>query len=319
MPEPEPKQNDMEAKSCFMDQLLSDYENYLLFSLHSSDLTARAYVCDLHHLQDWMNEQEIEDPRLLETPNLVSFLNDLARNHESSSVIRVQSALRSFYDWLALKGEAGNPAAVLPKRKKNRALPKVMREEQVEELLNTFTEDDQDQLWKTFFMLCYGSGLRVSECCGVKLQQINLEERQIRIVGKGNRERLVFLHAALCSQIERYLSKNRPALLKTSSSFLFPGKDKGPVTRTQAHYQIKKHLQLAGLPQDYSTHTLRHAFATRLMEKDTDLRLVQELLGHADISTTQIYTHVDAARLHKVYDSFMPEIFSEEGGNENEL
>ena len=313
------EQKKPDKKPSLMDRLLSEYENYLLFSLHSSDLTAQAYLCDLRHQQEWMEKQKIEDPESLETTDLVSFLNDLAKDHESSSVTRVQSALRSFYDWLALKGEARNPAAILPKRKTNRALPKVMREDQVEDLLATFSDEDQDQLWKTFFMICYGSGLRVSECCGIKLQQINLQERQIRIVGKGNRERLVFLHAALCSQIESYLKYNRPHLLKTSSSFLFPGKEKGPVNRTQAHYRIKKHLQMAGLPEDYSTHTLRHAFATRLMEKDTDLRLVQELLGHADISTTQIYTHVDAARLHKVYDSFMPEIFSEEGGNENEL
>lgn len=310
------EENRQEKQPSRMEQLLPEYENYLLFSLHSSSLTASAYLCDLRHLVSWMKEKEIEDPEDLETADLVCFLNTLAKDHESSSVIRVQSALRSFYDWLALKEEGQNPAAVLPKRKKNRALPLVMREDQVQDLLDTFSEEPRDQLWKTFFMLCYGSGLRVSECCGIRLQQISLSERQIRIVGKGNRERLVFLHARLCDQIEKYLQEDRPALLKQSSSFLFPGKDKGPVSRTQANYQIKKHLQMAGLPSEYSTHTLRHAFATRLMEKDTDLRLVQELLGHADISTTQIYTHVDASRLHKVYDSFMPEIFSDKGGNE---
>lgn len=300
-------------------RLVQRYESYLLLSLSVSDNTAQAYVRDLQLLHAWMDQQNLSDPALLSPQDLQRFCTDVSRDHSPASIQRLQSALRSFYDWLGLQDESlCSPAATLRRPRQGRSLPQVLSDSQVDALLSTFDDSDLQQLWKTFFMLCYGSGLRVSECCGIQLQQISLEERQIRVLGKGGRERLVFLHPALTQQLEQYRNIIRPRLLEKPSSFLFPGKGNGSVSRTQAHYQIKKHLKLAGLPAACSTHTLRHAFATRLMEKQTDLRLVQELLGHADISTTQIYTHVDAARLHRVYDSFMPDVF-DEGGNENEL
>lgn len=300
-------------------RLLQRYESYLLLSLNVSDNTAQAYVRDLQLLQAWMEKEHLTDPALLQPQDLQRFCRDLSKDHSPASIQRLQSALRSFYDWLGLQDESlCSPAATLRRPRQGRSLPQVLSDSQVDALLATFDESDLQQLWKTFFMLCYGSGLRVSECCGILMQQISLEERQIRVLGKGGKERLVFLHPALAKQLQQYRDFIRPRLLEKPSSFLFPGKGNGSVSRTQAHYQIKKHLKLAGLPAECSTHTLRHAFATRLMEKQTDLRLVQELLGHADISTTQIYTHVDAARLHRVYDSFMPDVF-DEGGNENEL
>lgn len=300
-------------------RLVQRYESYLLLSLNVSDNTAQAYMRDLQLLQTWMEKEQLSDPALLQPQDLQRFCTAAGKDHSPASIQRLQSALRSFYDWLGLQDESlCSAAATLRRPRQGRSLPQVLSDSQVEALLATFDDSDIQQLWKTFFMLCYGSGLRVSECCGIQLQQISLEERQIRVLGKGGKERLVFLHPALTKQLQQYRDGVRPRLLEKPSSFLFPGKGNGSVSRTQAHYQIKKHLKMAGLPAECSTHTLRHAFATRLMEKQTDLRLVQELLGHADISTTQIYTHVDAARLHRVYDSFMPDVF-DEGGNENEL
>lgn len=228
----------------------------------------------------------------------------------ATTLRRYQSSLRRFYGWLLEVGRiAADPVAnllppIVPAR-----FPKTLSEAQVEALLAA--PDVATPLGlrdKALLETLYATGLRVSELVGLKLFDVGLAERVVRAFGKGGKERLVPLGEIAASWIERWLATGRPALLKgRACDHLFVSNRAAPLTRQMAWTLIKKHAAACGIPREkISPHVLRHAFATHLLNHGADLRVVQLLLGHADISTTQIYTHVARARLKELHRQHHP-------------
>lgn len=201
-----------------------------------------------------------------------------------------------------------DPCARIEAPRLGRALPHALSESEVEALLEAPDLAVRAGLRdRTMLELLYATGLRVSELVNLKLGQVNLEQGVVRVIGKGNKERLVPLGESALDWIERYLRECRPKLCASGSAdALFPGPRGGAISRQAFWYAIKRYTTIAGIAKPISPHSLRHAFATHLLNHGADLRVVQLLLGHSDISTTQIYTHVAKERLKQLHAAHHP-------------
>ena len=279
-----------------------------------SENTLSAYRSDLKKFVGWLelvsdgvlSEQLIQANREL----IKSYLSEL-ENREISprSRSRLLSSLRLFYSYLLReKIIEVDPVALIDTPKLGRSLPKTLTEDDVEALL--MAPDTSTLLGfrdRVLFEVLYATGLRVSELVGLELTQINLVQGVLRVSGKGNKERLVPLGEEAVSWLEKYLITTRTDLLKGKvSDALFVTKRGGAMTRQAFWYLIKRYAFQAEIASEISPHTLRHAFATHLLNHGADLRVVQMLLGHSDLSTTQIYTHVANERLKSVHSEHHP-------------
>ena len=224
------------------------------------------------------------------------------------SIARALSALRSFFKFLReQKLRSDNPVSAHKTPKLGRALPKDLSEADVEALIHA--PDISTALGlrdRAMLEVLYACGLRVTELLSLRLELINLKQGYLRIVGKGNKERLVPLGQIACDWVEKYLSEARPALYKTSTDYLFLTQHGGIMSRQNFWYAIKRYALQANIQSELSPHTLRHAFATHLLNHGADLRVVQMLLGHSDLSTTQIYTHVAQVRMQQLHAAHHP-------------
>jgi integrase/recombinase XerD len=198
---------------------------------------------------------------------------------------------------------------LLTSPKKERPLPETLSVEEVGQLLRAPREDSARGLRdRAFLELLYSSGLRVSELCALTLQQVNLEEGYLRVeAGKRNKDRMVPVGARAVEALQRYLDSARPALVRsrTGSAFFLSNRG-GPLSRKTIWYWLRNYAEKAGIERPVKPHLLRHSFATHLLQNGADLRAIQEMLGHADIGTTEIYTHVDGGTLAAVHDRFHP-------------
>ncbi|MEP1382403.1 MAG: site-specific tyrosine recombinase XerD [Paraglaciecola sp.] len=224
------------------------------------------------------------------------------------STSRFLSSIRSLCQYmLRQKIRADDPISLMQNPKLPQTLPKTLSETQVEDLLNAPQTDDPIQLRdKAMLEVLYATGLRVTELISLRLDQVSLVQGVVRVTGKGNKERLVPLGEEAIEWIAQFLKEGRTLLLKSESDIVFPSKRGVAMTRQTFWHRIKIYSQLAGIKTELSPHTLRHAFATHLLNHGADLRVVQMLLGHSDLSTTQIYTHVATERLQKLVAEHHP-------------
>jgi integrase/recombinase XerD len=224
------------------------------------------------------------------------------------SIARCLSALRSFYKFLREQNiRTDNPVASHKTPKLGRALPKDLSEKDVEDLL--YAPDTTSALGlrdRAMLEVLYACGLRVSELINLRIDLINLNQGFLRILGKGNKERLVPLGEVAREWIEKYIQEGRPQLYKTATDYLFLTQHGGIMSRQNFWYAIKRYALQANIQSELSPHTLRHAFATHLLNHGADLRVVQMLLGHSDLSTTQIYTHVAQVRMQELHETYHP-------------
>lgn len=224
------------------------------------------------------------------------------------SIARSLSALRSFYKFLReQKLRSDNPLATHKTPKIGRSLPKDISEQEVEALIHAPNIETALGLRdRAMFEVLYACGLRVTELINLRLELINLKQGYLRIVGKGNKERLVPLGQIACQWVEKYLNEGRPHLYKSATDYVFLTQHGGIMSRQNFWYAIKRYALQAGVQAELSPHTLRHAFATHLLNHGADLRVVQMLLGHSDLSTTQIYTHVAQIRMQQLHAKHHP-------------
>ena len=269
--------------------------------------TLSAYRSDLNRLCRFLVDKDLLVVDQSDVQKFLALL--LSQGTKSSSSARILSTLRRFYRYQIRQNKIqSDPCAHVMAPKQGRPLPKVLSEQQVEDLLNAPNVESPLGLRdRAMLEALYASGLRVSELVKLTLLEINLDVGVVRIVGKGNKERLVPLGEQAVEWITRYQSIARPDLLKQKiSDALFVTARGSSMTRQAFWYLIKKHAANAGIAQSLSPHTLRHAFATHLINHGADLRSVQMLLGHADLSTTQIYTHVARERLQALHTQHHP-------------
>ncbi len=267
--------------------------------------TLDSYRSDLGRLAGWLAEQGHEPLLDIRETTLTAFIAHLARQTRATSQARYLSTLRRFFRWQVGRGRlVTDPTLKLANPSLPSRLPKVMSEKQVESLLDTPDLDTPLGLRdRAMLETIYATGLRVSELVNLKLHEVGLADGVLRALGKGSKERLVPLGQLAIDWIKRYLDEARPEILRgQQSDALFVTARGGAMTR-QAFWQlIKRYALLAAIdPAKLSPHVLRHAFATHLLNHGADLRVVQLLLGHADISTTQIYTHVARERLKSLH------------------
>ncbi|ABZ75435.1 tyrosine recombinase XerD [Shewanella halifaxensis HAW-EB4] len=274
-----------------------------------SDNTLSAYRTDLRHLDRYLQKLggELVTCSQLEVRDYLAERFDKGSAKTSSA--RMMSSLRRFYGYLIVKKQIDtDPMALIESPKLSRKLPDSLSEEDIDRLLAEPIEDDPIECRdKAMLELLYATGLRVSELVGLTMEQLSLRQGLVRITGKGGKERLVPLGELAITEIESYLKFARTELLKgKQSDVLFPSKRGQQMTRQTFWHRIKLYALRAGISTELSPHTLRHAFATHLLNHGADLRVVQLLLGHSDLSTTQIYTHVATARLATLHSEHHP-------------
>ena len=265
----------------------------------------------LSEFAQWCSvKKKITHPRSVTLPVMSEYLGERKRAGLSASSIKLLVvALKIFCRFLAAKGIIErDPAEALALPRIERYLPETLNELQVEEFLEKIdTKAVHGLRDRAMIELLYASGLRISELANARLENFNFEERMLRVTGKGNKTRLVPVGRKACEALAAYLSTERPKLVKPRSSSEIFLSERGTKLTTARIWQIvKKHAQRAGLEKNIYPHLLRHSFATHLLSNGADLRIIQEMLGHADISTTQVYTHVDQQRLKAVHRQFHP-------------
>lgn len=273
--------------------------------------TRQAYASDLARLAEWLSEQPGGPGlRAAKRTDLLAWLSrGLADGIKTSTAARRLSGVRRFYRFLLRERViAEDPTLRIDSPRLPRRLPDTLTEQDVEALL---TEPDPEVALelrdKAMLEILYGCGLRVSELTGLRVDQVNLRQGVVRISGKGDKERLVPLGEEAIDWLLTYMKQARAELLKGKpSDALFPGNRAGSMTRQAFWYRIKCYAGRAGIYKHISPHTLRHAFATHLLNHGADLRVVQMLLGHSDLSTTQIYTHVARQRLQDLHQQHHP-------------
>ena len=290
--------------------LIEQFLDALWIERNLAQNTLTSYRQDLLSLTGWLAHHQLS---LLQadTPDLQAFLAErLEGGYKATSSARLLSAMRRLFQYLYReKLRADDPSALLSAPKLPQRLPKDLSEAQVDRLLQAPSVEQPIELRdKAMLELLYATGLRVSELVGLTLSDLSLRQGVVRVIGKGNKERLVPLGEEAIHWLEQYLEYGRPWLLNGQViDVLFPSKRAQQMTRQTFWHRIKHYATLAGIDSEkLSPHVLRHAFATHLLNHGADLRVVQMLLGHSDLSTTQIYTHVATERLRQLHQQHHP-------------
>ncbi len=274
-----------------------------------SDNTLASYRRDLDALALWLSERNLALDRAGSADLQAYLAYRLGRKVSPRSTGRALSCLRGFYRHLIRENVIDqDPTALIDNPRLGRPLPKSLTEHDVEQLLAApDTGSAIGQRDKAMLELLYATGLRVSELVGLRLHQVNLRQGVVRLVGKGNKERLVPVGEEAQAWVETFVRQGRSQILGAhQSDILFPSERRRPMTRQTFWYRLRHWAAVAGIDKPLSPHTLRHAFATHLLNHGADLRVVQLLLGHTDLSTTQIYTHIAQSRMKSLHAQHHP-------------
>ncbi len=293
-----------------MNQYLDLFLNYLLVEKGLAKNSLDSYGRDMARYLDFLEHRGCVDPSGVSPVDVADFLASLKeRGLAPRSRARALSSVRMFHRFLLVEGYAEvNPTAIIEAPKTVAKLPQVLTGREVEALLAAPGGDSNiDIRDQAMLELLYATGLRVSELVGLGLRDVNVTAGYLMAFGKGGKERLVPMGESACAAVARYLSETRPVMDRDGANrYLFLTRLGDRMTRQAFWNIIKKRALEAGVRKSISPHTLRHSFATHLLENGADLRSVQTMLGHADLSTTQIYTHVTRERLKRLHEQFHP-------------
>lgn len=275
-----------------------------------SENTVQSYRLDLTALCDWLDKNDLS-LETLDSVDLQGFLGErLEKGYKATSTARMLSAMRKLFQYLYReKYRVDDPSAVLSSPKLPSRLPKYLTDQQVSDLLNTPDVEVPLELRdKAMLELLYATGLRVTELVSLTIENMSVQQGVVRVIGKGNKERIVPMGEEAAYWVRQFMLYGRPVLLNgQSSDVVFPSQRTQQMTRQTFWHRVKHYAILADIDADaLSPHVLRHAFATHLVNHGADLRVVQMLLGHTDLSTTQIYTHVAKERLKRLHERFHP-------------
>lgn len=293
-----------------MTELIKEFISYLSVERGLSNNTLVSYNRDLDRFSDYLKSRHVDSIGKITRQMITSFMfEEKDRGLSANSVSRELACLKSFFKFLMREGKIKEDATgVIESPKLWKKLPSVLALDEVEALLKTPNlRDIMGMRDKASLELMYATGMRVSELINLKINDINMDVGFVRCFGKGDKERIVPFGEKAKESISRYLDKSRPVFLKKKvSNFLFLTRLGKPMSRQTFWKTIKKYTREARIKKRITPHSLRHSFATHILERGADLRIVQEMLGHADISTTQIYTHVSKDRLKSIHKKFHP-------------
>ena len=291
---------------------LEDFRSYILVEKNFSKHTAKAYYSDILDFLLWLGDTPLENVNFSKVREYLHFIQKF--NYKKTTVARKIASLRTFYKYLYREKKVdSNPAMNLNSPKRPKQLPKFLSPYEVEQILNNIKIDTPAGYRnKAILELLWATGMRVSELSGLNFEDLNLENNEIRVFGKGSKERIILVTDRAKTYLERYIETARPLVAK---GYKVDTNEDSPVfinntgfrlqTRTISNV-INDIVEKIQLPKHVTPHVFRHSFATHLIENGADLRVVQELLGHASISNTQIYTHVSGKHLQEVYNETHP-------------
>ncbi len=286
-----------------------EYKQYMIVEKGYSHHTINYYLKDsLEFINYCITKHHLLNIEDINKDHVHLYFKDLYSRLSPSSINRHIASLKSFYRFLVKEGKIDiNIMSSIKPIKKEDYLPVVLNEDEIQKLLNYFDENDPISLRnKCMIEVLYASGLRVSEMCSLTFKDINLKKRLIKCIGKGNKERIIPINKECCVLLQTYLDKKRSQIYKKESPYLFINKKGEAIHRDTFYHMLKKTAKQAGITKEISPHTLRHTFATHMLNHNADLRSIQEMLGHSDISTTTIYTHVSHSKLMDEYRKFDP-------------
>lgn len=291
---------------------LEDFRTYILVEKNFSEHTAKAYCSDVLDFLLWIGDSELSEVNFSKVREYLHFMQKF--NYKKTTIARKIASLRTFYKFLYRERKVdSNPAMSLNAPKRPKSLPKFLTPFEVEQILNNIKiETPAGFRNKAILELLWATGMRVSELSELNFEDLNLEENEIRVFGKGAKERIILVTDRAKSFLERYIKTARPLVAK---GYTVEENENSPVFINKTGYRlqdktvrnvINEVVEKIQLPKHVTPHVFRHSFATHLIENGADLRVVQELLGHASISNTQIYTHVSSKHLKDVYNEAHP-------------
>ena len=295
---------------------LDRFLDHIRLSRTGSADTENAYRRDIERFLEYLRDNHVDSFEDVTKEDISDYITRLRSGDiggvplSNSSYARNLSSLKSFYRYLNRnEGIEANPVRMFKGASTRRKLPEFLTFDQMEQLLDWFDLDDPAGIRdRCMIEVMYACGLRVSECAGLQMDKINLKERYLSVIGKESKERMIPFYPRCAQLIELYLEESRPVFMegKEEHGYLFVSKRGTPITSRSIQMLCEKSGEAAGLSVHVHPHMIRHSFATHLLDNGADLRIVQELLGHENLSTTQIYTHVTQDRLQKVVDEAHP-------------
>lgn len=283
------------------------YERFIEMMFYERNVSIQTIDCYKEDLKLFFENTQLNDANDLTLKDIENFIKILSSQGKAiSTIIRRVGTIRQFYLFLQKESVITDGSAIIDMPKKRESLPSVLTFEEVEALLEQpNTKKDEGIRDKAMLEIMYSSGLRVSELLNLQLRQVNIDLGILKVIGKGNKERIVPIGDFAKEYLMLYIQHIRGRFDIHKSKFVFLNKQGIPLTRQFFWKSVKKYSKNAGIEINVTPHTLRHSFATHLLENGLDLRMVQEMLGHTNISTTQIYTHVSSKRILSAYDLFM--------------
>lgn len=284
------------------DALLRDFINYLKLERGLSDNTINAYSVDVGHLFNFLQSVTtgLDEVKEYDLHEFILLLHEIGIQPRSQA--RIIAGVRSFFKYLRLENYiASDPSELLESPHMPEHLPDVLSVDEIERLIDAIPDDKAESLRNhAIIETLYGSGLRVSELTGLKISRINFDEEYALITGKGNRQRLVPFSPVSIGLIRKYMEeRSRLDIKRGAEDILFLNRRGGKISRVMIFYIVRQLAELAGIKKNVSPHTLRHSFATHLLEGGANLRAIQEMLGHESIATTEIYVHIDRTKLRR--------------------
>ena len=286
------------------DVYLSDFLSYLELDLNYSDNTIKSYDNDLSKFINYFEKKDVLRLSVQHIEKYIKTLDELAPSTVSHNI----SSIKSFYNYYLKIGKIDiNPSDAINLPKLGRHLPTYLTIDEIDSLLDIKIETPFDARNKAILELMYATGLRISEVINLEFKNIDFDDCIVRVMGKGSKERIVPVNSIALDAVQDYLDNYRSLLLKKDvNNYLFLNNHGKQMTRQGVFKMLKQEVEKKNIKKEVSPHTLRHTFATHLLENGADLRIIQELLGHSDISTTQIYTHLTNDKLHQDYLEYFP-------------
>ncbi len=287
-------------------EAINDYLQYLIVNQMKAKTTVDRYQVVLKQYQTYLANEGIDQLEGLETAHILNYLNQLHDHYKARTIAQSLSIIRSFHNYIASTyPQFNNPAIKLKTIQVKQSLPGYFKPTELAAFFATFTQTDKDIFHRAIFEMLYATGLRVSELVNLTFQELNTSNLMLKIIGKGHKERIVPLAEYSLNVLTTYLTL-RQNWNQQKHPLIFIKPNGQPISRQYVWLTMKKQLKIAGLNPELSPHSFRHTFATDLLANEADLRIVQELLGHANVTTTQIYTHIADQRLINIYDKFHP-------------
>ena len=291
-----------------MEEEIKNYIDYLTFERRNAKNTYNSYKSDLEEYRLFLKQRHIEDVRDIKRDDIAKYMEFLHKEkNKETSIARKLTAIKNFHKYMYVKEVTANDvSSTIERPKLVKHLPNVLTVEEVDRLLDIKPDTIYDVRNKAMLELLYGTGLRISELLDLRVFDIDLENCIVRCTGKGSKERIVPIGEYIIVYLNKYLEIRPEFIKKKNNDYLFLNKNGTRLSRFSFFKILKKLLDDKNIKKDVSPHSLRHSFATHMLENGADLRSIQELLGHSDIATTRIYTHISNNKVKKDYEEYHP-------------